>query len=175
MYSLFIYLEQDNSNHIIKTDLIQYLINHSFIKLKQNNIYTPGGKFMNLITFMGCSPTIDHEIQTEISFNFSDDLMFVGGKSIQKLICPNCKNTLIDTEEIVTKFNHNDVILTSCCQKNISFNHINWRKSAAQSKVFIQISNIFPNEGIPSEDLITLLSNFSKSKWSYFYSKLQNF
>lgn len=137
----------------------------------QNKQYVPSTSFMSLITFLGCSPNLNHDIETKISINLTHKKQALGGDSIVKLSCPNCQQKITDPTTLLKNYQTSPNWLSSCCKNKIALEEINWRKSAGFSHTFIQISNIFPKEAIPSDDFMLLLFQFSQSHWNYFYSK----
>jgi hypothetical protein len=45
------------------------------------------------------------------------------------------------------------------------------RKTGGFSKLFIEITNIFPKEALPNDQLLMRLASLTLSEWSWFYSK----
>lgn len=126
---------------------------------------------MELITFMGCSPSLGLELKTVVSCTLYPRVCAIGGDSINKIICPNCKSLIKKPATLISNFKNNPIWQSTCCNKEIALQSINWRKSAGFSHAFIQMSHIFPKEAIPTDTLLKKLSYFSQSEWHYFYSK----
>ena len=174
MYSLYLYDTLLHDKLYSKADLTSYLQKINFINNNSDGLY-PADQFMFLVTFLGCSPNLNHDLKTDIQIQVKPNLNAYGGDSIEKIICPNCKKKIQEPSKLIKNYSKNTEWISDCCQKQILLEDINWRKSAGFSQTFIQISNIFPKEAIPSDDLLKLLSTFSNSNWKYFYSKLQRF
>ncbi len=170
MYSLFLYDMANHKGQYTEDSLLLFLQKINFL-MDQNHHFVPSKSFMNLITFLGCSPNLNNEIETKITIKLAQDRQAIGGDSIAKLTCPNCKQKITDPASLIKKFSTNPNWLSLCCQQNIALETINWRKSAGFSHTFIQVSNIFPKEAIPNEEFMHLLADFSQSSWKYFYSK----
>lgn len=165
MYSLFLYEKDSSSNPISTKQLRNHLINIQFISEESSS--SAGKEFMSLINFMGCSPVLYEDAPHSISLQTFQHKSFIGGESINSIICPHCKNKL-NTQKI----NTNTLTYTcSSCLKSTSLEFINWRRSAALSNTFIQISNIFPKEAQPNAVLLDSVSTLTHSQWNYFYSK----
>jgi len=174
VYSLYIYdLGQQNASYN-QTELIDFLIKIQFMQL-ENNQFLPADLFMQHLTFLGCSPSLNDELTTQISTKITPFISAIGGDSISRLSCPNCKKKIEKPSSIISNFSVNQNWSSPCCKKLMPLSSINWRKSAGFSKTFIQISNIFPKEAIPTDDFLLQLCQFSLSTWSYFYSKQQIF
>lgn len=165
MYSLFLY-EKASSGSVLSNDKLQdYLKNIQLISIQ--NPTQVGKEFLSHINFMGCSPLLYEDAPHSITLQIFKKKRFIGGESIHSLVCPHCK-TKLNTEAIdlsVTHYNCNS------CNNTYALDTINWRKSAAKSKLFIQISNIFPKEAQPNNHLLTSLASLTQTPWDYFYSK----
>ena len=46
---------------------------------------------------------------------------------------------------------------------------MNWRKSAGFARQFIEIFNVYPNEAVPADALLSALQQASGVTWKYFY------
>lgn len=174
MYSLYLYDTAIHDDIYTKNELKTLLKNINLLK-NNNGIFTPADQFMNLITFLGCSPNIKLESKTFILTQVNTQLTAYGGDSIENIVCPKCKTKITNPFELISNFSEQKIWKSNCCHNTIEVQKINWRKSAAFSQAFIQINNIFPKEAIPSDQLLKQLSEFSQSSWNYFYSKQQSF
>ena len=131
---------------------------------------------------MGCSPSLEIKPVNEdnpgnnfvaIKIHSRDMNCFYLGKTNFKYRCIECGSiiNLIDYHgqaiSVNQKFN------CTSCQKSYQWQKINWRHKACISHFFIEIMGIFESEAIPSDNLLTQLEQFSKSKWNYFYAQTE--
>lgn len=171
-YSLYLY----SINNITesRSSLQQYLIKHQFISTPSNaNAVKPGNHLMAYINFLGCSPSLVSGYRdTTIVLHEYSKLTAMGGDSIETVRYPECKHPVHEPVKLLQRFSSSDDRwICPTCEHEGQFDQINWRKTAGISKLFIEITSIFPKEAIPSEKLLTLLSAYSKSEWMWFYSR----
>ena len=55
------------------------------------------------------------------------------------------------------------------CGQPLPFERIDWRRSAAYGRVFIEISNVYESEAVPTDALLEGLREFSGTAWDYGY------
>jgi len=46
---------------------------------------------------------------------------------------------------------------------------IRWTKHAGFARIFIEISNVFPGEAIPVDELLNTLGEMGAGDWNFFY------
>ncbi len=140
---------------------------------EQENSFFTGERFLDYISYMGCSPAIQFEA-SETSNNFCH--IKIHQYDTEKLIvsqiqsraphCPNCskpvKNWLTNKTE--------ETISCELCNTTANIGDFNWRKMAGYARVFIEVTDIFPKEAIPQQILLDQLAGISKTDWLYFYS-----
>jgi len=184
----------DNFLYLYSTDLtyfpenisqfIQQCQQYEFIGQAANNLgqnyYHIGDKFLNMVTFMGCSPYLkiypENENDTDYcSAYISDDtsVTFINSNSNTGPRCPNCRKLVRSESELWKDWhsgNEKKSILCEHCNTSISFQDLDWRKNAGLVNFTIRISNIFPKEAIPSEQLLSQLKLFTNVEWKYFYA-----
>lgn len=143
--------------------------------------YLLGERFMQLVTFMGCSPFIQFE-PTEDNQPFCHLVIdgphhrpiFLAGKNTTPPRCEGCKKRIPQWEELMEKWDAAPKTFQVTCphcgqrQNPVSYN---WRQSAGSGRLFLFVENIFPNEAIPSPELMKSLqtSDTSNTAWDYFY------
>ncbi len=93
----------------------------------------------------------------------------MGGDSIETLRFPRCKHKIPNPLVLLSSPPYAKWICDQCDNSGV-ISEINWRKSAAYSDVFIEITSIFPKEAIPSESFIQSIRLFCNSEWGWFYS-----
>lgn len=133
--------------------------------------YLVGKNFLDMITFLGCSPNINLSPQDN-----SDNFCFVRFITKQKITaytsnhthaphCPHCKKPEKDWFDRMAPI----ALQCSSCGKSSPPWHFNWRKSAGFGRFFIEVTEIYPREAIPQPTLLTNLQQLHNASWSYFY------
>jgi hypothetical protein len=140
-----------------------------------------GDRFTNFITFMGCSPYIVFEPPLDGSLNFCHvqfSEIYVGGqfRSTSRNVfarCPQCRKRINHWETFVSQWRENPVSTVVRCDKcdaEVSLYDLAWRHTAGFARMFMDVYSIHPQEGVPTDQLLSLLEQASGSKWNYFYS-----
>ncbi len=156
--------------------LISKQINQKNTKLD----FFTGDKFLDYIAYMGCSPSIQFEPNTndknsadnstDFCFikihNYSSPRLIHSKKQARAPHCPHCKQTVKNWEE------HLNGSTIHCGQCNTSSNigAYDWRKMAGYAQLFIEVTDIFPKEAIPQQLLMDKLTDITDVEWVYFYS-----
>jgi hypothetical protein len=170
-YSLYLYALQAPA--LAAEALLEKLEQIKFIAPGDSSrIYSPGANLMDYITFLGCSPALQRgEIESVIRLHRASSAFAMGGESVQTLRYPGCKHPIENVSEIICHFDQR----WHCpqCDNTGEFSSINWRKSAAISRLFIEITRVFPKEAVPSDKLLSFLQQTSATDWSWFYSRSQ--
>jgi len=171
-YSLYIYIPEPNEPTFTETELTNYLIQLDFASLANSGSLQVGSQLMDFITFLGCSPSLSvGEVDSAIKIHFFDETTGLGGDSIQSLRYPTCKHLLDNPAHLIKNYPQSTDWLCPSCGLTGKIDTINWRKSAGFSFVFIEVSQIFPKEAVPSDKLLKALQTFSHRDWQWFYSK----
>jgi hypothetical protein len=140
---------------------------------KDERIFLTGERFLQLISFMGCSTNVCLTPISNDTGNFCH-IALTGPLSQPALIwdsncrpprCPACKKPIANWQE------HISIGKLKCaqCSKESQPEEINWGKQAGYGRIFIEISNIFPGEARPSHILLEDLTRATGTEWSYFY------
>jgi len=171
-FSLFLYAENSRDFHLSNAQLIGFLDEIDFISIQTGSQQLPvGSKLMDYITFLGCSPALQRgEIESGINIHHFNQLTGVGGKSIQTIRYPGCKHPVHEPENLVTSYPEVEKWKCPMCGNEGKTEQIQWRKSAGFSTIFIEISQIFPKEAVPSDKLLNALHKFTNLHWQWFYS-----
>ncbi len=150
------------------------LISHP-IKNKSDdeNSFYAGKKYLEYITYMGCSPAIQFE-ENENNTKFCH--IKIHQYETAKLIisktqnraphCPHCQQIIKNWQEHKT----DTVIRCDHCDTTSNIEDFNWRKMAGIAQLFIEVTDIFPKEAIPQPVLLEKLADLTDIKWTYFYS-----
>ena len=167
----------------IETECIKLLQDIHFIgdKLTYNNdqFYLVGDKFLNLITFCGCSTSIQTDpdennsnfVAIKLS-TFTDKQYFYLGKVPFNYSCSNCKSSINLTDNNIKRFSikQDDYFTCPECNHHNYYHQINWRRKAGIGQFFIEIHGVFDGEGLPNDELLRDLNNLTESNWEHFYA-----
>ncbi len=138
-----------------------------------------GQRFFQLITFLGCSPALEISPPATGSNNFCH-LSLIGPFSGPRLLsapntrpprCPHCGkglHTWRARERAWQRGELGEELLCPECGLNSLPEHLNWRRKAGISDVFVAISQVFPEEAVPLPALLTGLGEDGHD-WGYFY------
>lgn len=133
--------------------------------------YYAGDRFLELVSFMGCSPAIQLEAGESKSFcfirlhHYDNATLITSEKQFRAPQCPQCNKP-------IPGWNNSDTPNASCgnCLTTSSYEQLNWRKMAGYANYFIEITDIFPKEAIPQSSLLETIQQSTGTEWKYFYS-----
>jgi hypothetical protein len=135
-----------------------------------------GDKFLTLVTFMGCAPTInlqpdinnpDHEfcaVRLRLEAEAPHLLVAVNYSEPR---CPYCRSVI--KVELENTLAENQMICEQCGEST-QLHALNWRRTAGYARCFIEIAGVYPQEALPTEALLNALQKYSGCEWRYFYS-----
>ena len=146
--------------------------------------YKPGNQFLQLITFLGCSPVVSLGEPGATGKEFchihigetSEGPTAYYGSNTKPPRCPSCGyrekewHTTLDAWN-AAKSNY----LWQCpkCDKRYPLPVLKWRQSAGFCRFTIMIWGIFEGEAVPTEQLLEQLENESGFTWNYFYLRTE--
>ncbi|MCP3670730.1 MAG: hypothetical protein GY814_09920 [Gammaproteobacteria bacterium] len=136
------------------------------------NSFLPGDSFLQLISFVGCSPNICLTPQTESDFSS----VTIRGPFLQPQLiwdrncrpprCPGCNKPIPDWEK---SFNGSTLNCMRCGTESEA-GDINWGRYAGYGRMFIEINNVFPGEATPVDLLFNRLKGETGVEWRYFFT-----
>lgn len=159
----------ENPEVLIKKLQSSALAGESFNRNK--NSFLVGDKFLDHISFMGCSPNIKLEPEgndekfTFIRITTTDRITALTGKHSFAPHCPQCKKPEKNWQALLK----NNQLVCSNCQAVSDAWQYNWRKSAGFARCFIEITDIYPKEAIPQPSLLVSLEREFQIPWGYFF------
>lgn len=145
-----------------------------------NNSFYVGCDFLQLITFMGCSP----HLQLEPSPN-GEPFCYIRlegiwdvpqlryGNNTQAPRCSSCQLRIHNWRDLLPLWlaQPQQLLITcpqcGCKQRPID---LRWRKEAGFSHLFVVITNVFPGEAIPVANFLHGLRQHTGAIWDYFYT-----
>lgn len=139
--------------------------------------YLAGKEFINLLTFLGCSPEIklspqDGENFCSISIpGYHEDNMLLGYTSTIIPRCPACKHKVNDWKQHIHDWKHgNHIYHCTECQQQTPVAELNWRQEGGYGHCAIIINHIHPHEAVPADKLLSTLQQASQTEWVYCYA-----
>jgi hypothetical protein len=141
--------------------------------------YLVGAGFLQLVTFMGCSPAIRLEPANDQDREFCHirihgpwpDLHFLFGRNTRPPRCPACRGGIDPWRDRLETILGQPEQAQNCprCAAESPPVAWNWRQQAGFGHTFVQIEAIFPGEAVPVDKLLHLLGNPGDPPWNYFY------
>ncbi len=145
--------------------------------------YRPGEDFLQLMTFLGCSPVVSLGEPGLTGEDFchialeepSAQTRFVGGKNVKPPRCPTCGHRYTSWPELVSAWEADRRgYRLSCpdCGSELPLTALKWRQCAGFGRFFIKVWGIFEGEAVPSDRLLDALQRHTGTAWSYFYYQM---
>jgi len=138
------------------------------------NSYSAGEKFLQLITFMGCSPHIRFEPEDEqdkgycyITLAACETLQIRVSEHARPPRCCACKKPV--DKRWQTAVAQGELITCPHCHQQQRPDQLGWRNDSGMGHFFIEIHNIFPGEAQPVARLLLQLQGIDAAQWRYFY------
>ena len=143
----------------------------------QADAYVVGERFLQLITFAGCSVRIELSPDGDGPFSHLrfvgpfDQPWFLVGRNTRPPRCRSCRSPLQGWREDLTRWHRNgamDIPCPACGEPRPPWAY-DWREKAGFGRFFIQVEEVFPGEAAPTPELTKLLEHTTVSQWSHFY------
>jgi len=138
----------------------------------KNSFYV-GKKYLEYITYMGCSPAIQFEEDSNstkfchIKIHRYDTAKLIVSKIQSRAPhCPECQQAVKNWQDSKT----DSAITCNNCHATSNIEDFNWRRMAGIARLFIEVTDIFPKEAIPQKLLLDKLADITENEWQYFYS-----
>jgi hypothetical protein len=139
-----------------------------------------GESFMQLVTFMGCSPYIRLEPGSNnepfchlVIDGPYEQPRLRQGKHTTPPRCTACRKRISGWQAIMQTWSRQGADwLTACphCGQRQDPARFDWRQSAGCGRLFLCVENIFPQEAVPTPALLNQLYSASGDlPWRYFY------
>ncbi len=184
MLSNILYLFPESIEQLDPTRLIDELKSSGFIgetfEYQHNVHYKPGTEFLQLVTFLGCSPVVSLGEIGSTGEEFAhiqfvgpfEQPQFVGGENIKPIRCQNCGHR--DTEsnrQLPNWLRLGQRATWQCpqCGHQTPIAELKWRKCGGLGQFFIKIWGIFESEAVPGDRIQHILRESSGCEWRYFY------
>ncbi len=140
------------------------------INAHADRFYT-GERFLDHITFLGCSPHIALQPEagktdfTHIVLHQHTQARLFYGQHTRPPHCPHCGKPHADWR------NQIEAESMDCphCQQSAPQPRYNWHKTAGVARTLIEITEIYPKEALPQPSLLAQLQQHTGVEWDYFY------
>ena len=158
-------------------------------QLHNDSFYPTGEHFLQLITFLGCSPMIELQPPSDPASLASDSAsgkfchVFLGSSETMRFRadprtptprCPACRAPLSDWPSRLQAWQTDPA---NCdwrceqCRHTGNITALGFRKSAGFGRSFVEIRGIYPSEAVPGEALLNTLKSITGGDWSTLYIK----
>lgn len=124
--------------------------------------YRTGSAYLNLITYLGCSPSIpladgpqDSYCQLRLAGPYPVPVLLSGGNT-RPPRCPHCNHPFADWKGWLDD-NGEQPGTCGQCAGTLQLADLRWREQAALARLFVLISHVFPGEAVPVERLMANL------------------
>lgn len=140
--------------------------------------YYAGEHFLELLTFLGCSPVIALSPDEGARYCYIDietyaAPQFIYGSQPFQPRCKHCRSPIADwLAQYTGQAEANEAnIHCARCGEDSSLHELNWKHSAGVGRQLIIIHNIYLHEAVPGDKLLQTLETLSPgSAWEYFYA-----
>jgi hypothetical protein len=134
-----------------------------------------GEQFLQLLTFMGCSPHIRLEPESEndhdychISLHQAITPQLLYSDNSRPCRCRNCGKPVVQTWKEYDA-GAGSWTCRHCDTPHQRLEELRWRNDSGIAACFIEIHSIYPGEAQPVVSLMKQLEKIVKSDWRYFY------
>jgi hypothetical protein len=136
---------------------------------QSGSAYYPGDRFIDHVSFLGCSPNIalspaEGEHYCFVRFYpVQQDPVLHSGSNTRPPRCRQCERLVDNWLQCAAPD------FCEQCTLEQRQDNLNWRRQGAFSRWIIDIMNIYPHEAVPSSLLLASLQQASGVEWRYAY------
>jgi hypothetical protein len=138
-----------------------------------------GESFLQLITFMGCSPHIELSPPADgASFCHVrlhgplDAPRLLAGRNAQPPRCASCRGRIEPWREVLQDWRRqpaaSSVSCPRCGQRQRPMD-LDWRRQGGCARLLLEVADVFPGEAVPVPSLMQGLETLGAGPWRYFY------
>ncbi len=156
---------------------------------RQGLFYPVGDRFLQLVSFLGCSPMIEldppansAELDAAIAdgrfchvmLTCSPALQFRADPQTRPPRCPQCGHADTHWAQRLQDWRDNPAETgwtCAACEQPAPLTSWVFRKTAGFGKVFVEIRGIYPSEAVPGDLLLNTLRSVTGNAWHYIYIK----
>jgi hypothetical protein len=137
--------------------------------------YRTGNSFLQLVTFMGCSPHVrfepagpDDDDYCYIRFLRFEKPGLLASDNSRTPVCSHCRKPAFSDWSALADAGASPLVCQHC-GAGVSLAELRWRPDAGMARFFIEINNIFPGEAQPVDSFMQRLEEATGTAWRYFY------
>jgi hypothetical protein len=137
--------------------------------------YLPGERFLELITFLGCSPAINIEPSGDdsefchVAIVRDEKPRVFYADNARTPRCLLCKQELTDWRDWCDSPKGEHVC--PHCGGSVQLDALNWRRTVAIAQGAIIIHGVHDSEAVPAEPLLLALEKATGTRWTYGYQQ----
>lgn len=141
------------------------------------NKYLVGEAFIELLSFLGCSPNIrltpeDGDNYCHVTIKpYQPGFHCLGHTSTAVPRCPHCKNKISNWQQISNWQSGATICTCPHCHTDTAMQNLKWKQECAYGCMAIEIINIHPFEAVPSDNFLRDLQHATGVEWNYFYAE----
>lgn len=138
--------------------------------------YLSGKAFIELLSFLGCSPNIcltpqDDDNYCHIIIKPPQAIIHCLGYTATAVPrCPKCKNKISNWRQTENWQRGETACTCHHCNTTTAMQSLIWKQECAYGCMAIEIINIHPFEAVPSENLLRVLHDATGVEWDYSYA-----
>ncbi len=138
------------------------------------NGFLTGERFLQRVSFLGCSPFLRLEPPADGSDRFCH-VRFLGPYPAIRLLhgtntrpppCPGCGQRIGNWHEALAATGGE--IDCPHCGRHATLTELDWQRNAGAGRFFVEVREVFPGEAVPLPGLMELLRG-AGGAWDYFY------
>jgi hypothetical protein len=156
-------------------------------EVNKRTFYPTGDRFLQLVSFLGCSPHIELDPPADparlaadsaagkfchVYLTRSETLQFRSDPRTPTPRCPHCRAEVPDWQSLIQSWQRNPANGDwHCphCGATGPITGLSFRKSAGFGRIFLEIIGIYPSEAVPSDALLNTLEALTHGRWSALY------
>lgn len=141
--------------------------------------YLAGERFLSLLTFLGCAPSIN--LIPDNGHNSGSNHCLI--RILESLTeprcsgftqntnpkCPHCKKRIANWKS-ATWQQAGSTCICDKCQTETLYTHLNWKHECGFCCCGFEITHIYPHEAVPTDQLLNALQASTGTPWQYSYA-----
>ncbi len=172
-----VFYPQQPQQPVDNEQLVRFLVDIEFCasEADANGHYLPGNRFLSLLTFLGCSPSINltpTEGESHCYITLIDhhsQPVCLGHTSTAKPKCPHCKKRIGNWQKENWLQPDQPWICDKCHTESL-FSELNWKHECGYARGGFEVAHIYPHEAVPTEQLLNALQEHTGFAWTYCYT-----
>jgi hypothetical protein len=136
---------------------------------------TPGPRFMELVTFLGCSPALMTEGESAYGVRVAPvaqrPRLRLGANTAAPR-CPRCRRSVDGWPAQLPAWRSGPLEaqwVCPGCGAAASASDLDWRRGAGIARIFADLCGVYPAEAVPGDELLDALRGLDGGRWSYFF------